>query len=204
SGSLGDLGAHIVDAAQYITGERLTGVSALTETFVKERPLAASSAGLSAGGGAGRGAVTVDDAALFIGRLSGGGLASFEATRFAPGHKNALRIEVNGALGSLSFDFESMNELWFHDHTIPSGEHGFRRVQVTEPDHPYAGAWWPPGHVLGYEHSFTHEVKDFIEAIAAGVAPAPSFDDGLRVQRVLAAVEQSAAEGSRFTTVEDS
>ncbi|MEU6415723.1 Gfo/Idh/MocA family oxidoreductase [Microbispora sp. NPDC046933] len=203
SGSLGDLGAHIVDAAEFITGERLTGVSALTETFVKERPLAVSSAGLSAGGGAGRGAVTVDDAALFIGRLSGGGLASFEATRFATGHKNALRIEVNGALGSLSFDFESMNELWFHDHTIPSGEHGFRRVQVTEPDHPYAGAWWPPGHVLGYEHSFTHEVKDFIEAIATGTDPAPSFEDGLRVQRVLAAVEQSAAEGSRFATVED-
>ncbi|WP_432924310.1 Gfo/Idh/MocA family protein [Microbispora sp. CA-135349] len=204
SGALGDIGAHIIDTAQFIVGERLVGVSALTETFVKERPLATNSAGLSAGGGTGRGTVTVDDAALFIGRLSGGGLASFEATRFAGGRKNALRIEVNGSLGSLSFDFEAMNELWFHDHTIPSGEHGFRRVQVTEPDHPYAGAWWPPGHGLGYEHTFTHEVKDFIEAVAAGTDPTPSFEDGLRVQRVLEAVEQSAAEGSRFTDVEDS
>ncbi|MEN3541412.1 Gfo/Idh/MocA family oxidoreductase, partial [Microbispora sp. ZYX-F-249] len=126
---LGDIGAHIIDTAEFITGQRLVGVSAVTETFVKERPLAASSSGLSAGGGTGRGPVTVDDAALFIGRLSGGGLASFEATRFATGHKNALRVEVNGSLGSLSFDFEAMNELWFHDHTIGSAEHGFRRVQ---------------------------------------------------------------------------
>ncbi|MER7503953.1 Gfo/Idh/MocA family oxidoreductase [Nonomuraea pusilla] len=204
SGALGDIGAHIIDTAEFVTGERLTGVSALTETFVKERPLAANSAGLSAGGGVGKGPVTVDDAALFIGRLSGGGLASFEATRFASGRKNALRIEVNGSLGSLAFDFESMNEVWFHDHTLDGAEAGFRRVLATEPSHPYAGAWWPPGHGLGYEHSFTHEVKDFIEAIAAGTAPEPSFDDGLRVQRVLAAVEQSAADGSRFTTVEDS
>ncbi|MEU8179107.1 Gfo/Idh/MocA family oxidoreductase [Microbispora hainanensis] len=202
SGALGDIGAHIIDTAEFITGQLLTGVSAVTETFVKERPLAASSAGLSAGGAAGRGPVTVDDAALFIGRFSGGALGSFEATRFATGHKNALRIEVNGSAGSLAFDFESMNELWFHDHTIGSAEHGFRRVLVTEPDHPYAGAWWPPGHGLGYEHTFVHEAKDFLEAIAAGTDPTPSFEDGLRVQRVLAAVEQSAAEGSRFTRVE--
>ncbi|GAB3893062.1 Gfo/Idh/MocA family oxidoreductase [Microbispora bryophytorum subsp. camponoti] len=204
SGALGDIGAHIIDTAEFVTGQLLTGVSAMTETFVKERPLATSSTGLSAGGGAGMGEVTVDDAALFIGRLSGGALASFEATRFATGRKNALRIEVNGSLGSLSFDFEAMNELWFHDHTIDSAEQGFRRILVTEPDHPYAGAWWPPGHGLGYEHTFVHETKDFLEAIAAGTDPAPSFEDGLRVQRVLAAVEQSAAEGSRFTTVEDS
>ncbi|MEU8324292.1 Gfo/Idh/MocA family oxidoreductase [Nonomuraea sp. NPDC048881] len=202
SGALGDIGAHIIDTAQYVTGERLTGVSAMTETFVKERPLAAGSSGLSAGSGTGTGPVTVDDAALFNGRLSGGGLASFEATRFATGRKNALRIEINGSLGSLAFDFESMNELWFHDHTLDDAEAGFRRVLVTELGHPYAGAWWPPGHGLGYEHAFTHEAKDFIEAIAAGTDPAPSFDDGLQVQRVLAAVEQSAADDSRFTPVE--
>ncbi|MFI7462051.1 Gfo/Idh/MocA family protein [Nonomuraea sp. NPDC049646] len=202
SGALGDIGAHIIDTAHYVTGERLTGVSAMTETFVKERPLAAASSGLSAGGGTGKGSVTVDDAALFNGRLTGGGLASFEATRFATGRKNALRIEINGSLGSLAFDFESMNELWFHDHTLDDAEAGFRRVLVTEPGHPYAGAWWPPGHGLGYEHAFTHEVKDFIEAIAAGTDPEPSFDDGLQVQRVLAAVEQSAADDSRFTPVE--
>ncbi|MEV1205953.1 Gfo/Idh/MocA family protein [Microbispora rosea] len=203
SGALGDIGAHIIDTAEFITGQLLTGVSAMTETFVKQRPLAEGSSGLAGEGGTGQmGEVTVDDAALFTGRLSGGALASFEATRFATGHKNALRIEVNGALGSLSFDFEAMNELWFYD--ASDRDAGFRRILVTEPDHPYAGAWWPPGHGLGYEHTFVHETKDFLEAIAAGVDPAPSFEDGLRVQRVLAAVEQSAAEGSRFTPVEGS
>ncbi|MEU6737995.1 Gfo/Idh/MocA family protein [Streptosporangium sandarakinum] len=204
SGALGDIGAHIIDTAQFVTGRRLTGVSALTETFVKHRPLAEGSSGLSAGGAAGEtGEVTVDDAALFIGRFEGGALGSFEATRFAAGRKNALRLEINGSAGSLAFDFEAMNELWFHDHTLPAAEAGFRRVIVTEADHPYAGAWWPPGHGLGYEHTFTHEVKDFVEAVAAGRAPSPSFADGLRVQRVLAAVEASAADGSRFTAVED-
>ncbi|GAA3152966.1 Gfo/Idh/MocA family oxidoreductase [Planomonospora alba] len=200
SGALGDIGAHIVDTAQFVTGQALTGVSALTETFVKERPLAEDSSGLAgAGRGGERGEVTVDDAALFIGRFEGGALGSFEATRFATGRKNALRIEVNGALGSLAFDFESMNELWFHDAAEP--EAGFRRILVTEPHHPYAGAWWPPGHGLGYDHTFVHEVKDFLEAIAAGTDPSPTFEDGLRVQRVLAAVEESAASGSRWTAV---
>jgi len=209
SGALGDIGAHIIDTAQFVTGQRLTGVSGVTETFVTRRPLAQASAGLSARSGSGAdeagvemGEVDVDDAALFIGRLSGGGLASFEATRFAGGRKNAMRIEVNGSAGSLAFDFEAMNELWFHDHSLPAEEAGFRRVLVTEAGHPYAGAWWPPGHGLGYEHTFTHEVRDFVEAITSGVAPAPSFDDGLNVQRVLAAVERSAADQSRLTSVE--
>ncbi|WP_307801469.1 Gfo/Idh/MocA family oxidoreductase [Microbispora triticiradicis] len=202
SGALGDIGAHIIDTAQFILGRNLTGVTALTETFVKERPLAEGSSGLvGQGGGAEKGEVTVDDAALFIGRFEGGALASFEATRFATGRKNALRIEINGSAGSLSFDFEAMNELWFYD--AAESDAGFRRVLVTEPDHPYVGAWWPPGHGLGYEHTFVHEVKDFLEAIAAGTDPTPSFEDGLQVQRVLAAVEESAAAGSRFTSVED-
>ncbi|SDL47396.1 Gfo/Idh/MocA family protein [Nonomuraea jiangxiensis] len=198
AGALGDIGSHIVDAAQFITGELVVGVSALTETFIKERPLAEESAGLAATGSATKGPVTVDDAALFIGRLSGGGLASFEATRFANGRKNAMRMEIFGSRGSLAFDFEAMNELW-----VSSGGGGFERILVTEPDHPYAGAWWPPGHGLGYEHTFTHEVRDFLEAVATGADPTPSFADGLRVQRVLAAVEQSAAEDSRYTNVED-
>ncbi|MEV6985057.1 Gfo/Idh/MocA family oxidoreductase [Sphaerisporangium sp. NPDC051017] len=203
SGALGDIGSHIVDTAQFVTGQKLTGVSALTATFIGERPMAEESEGLAAGAGeaGGTGTVTVDDAAVFIGRLSGGGLASFEATRFAAGRKNAMRIEVNGSLGSLSFDFEAMNELWFHDHTLPAEEAGFRRIYVTESGHPYAGAWWPPGHGLGYEHTFSHEVKDFLEAIGNGTDPEPSFADGLRVQRVLAAVEQSAANESRWTPV---
>jgi predicted dehydrogenase len=203
SGALGDIGAHIIDVAQFVTGDRLTGVCALTETFVKERPLpartGAQTGALSASGGAGAGSgvpamgkVTVDDAALFMGRMAGGALASFEATRFATGRKNALRIEVNGSDGSLAFDFESMNELWFYDHTQGSDTSGFRRILATEPGHPYAGAWWPPGHLLGYEHGFTHQVVDLVTAIAEGKDPAPSFADGLQVQRVLAAVEDSS------------
>ncbi|MEU6429246.1 Gfo/Idh/MocA family oxidoreductase, partial [Microbispora sp. NPDC046973] len=200
SGALGDIGAHIIDTAQFIVGRSLTGVSALTETFVKQRPLAEGSSGLAGEGGTGEmGEVTVDDAALFIGRFEGGALASFEATRFATGRKNALRIEINGSAGSLSFDFEAMNELWFYD--AAERDAGFRRILVTEPDHPYAGAWWPPGHGLGYEHTFVHETKDFLEAIAAGTDPTPSFEDGLRVQRVLAAVEESAAAESGWTSV---
>jgi predicted dehydrogenase len=202
SGALGDIGAHIIDTAEFITGDVIAGVSALTETFVKERPLAEASSGLVGDSRtAERGTVDVDDAALFIGRMRGGALASFEATRFAAGRKNSLRIEINGSKGSLAFDFEAMNELWFHDHTLGGAEAGFRRILVTEPEHPYAAAWWPPGHGLGYEHTFTHEAKDFLEAVAAGVAPSPSFEDGLRVQRVLAAVEASAADESRWTVV---
>jgi predicted dehydrogenase len=201
SGALGDIGAHIIDTAQFITGDPLVGVTAITETFVKERPLATASAGLGASGGAGTGKVTVDDAALFLGRTAGGALATFEATRFATGRKNALRIEVNGSLGSLAFDFESMNELSFYDHTQDAGDAGFRRILVTEPTHPYMAAWWPPGHLIGYEHTFTHEVRDLIDAIATGTDPAPSFADGLRVQRVLAAVERSAASGSGWIDV---
>ena len=147
------------------------------------------------------GEVTVDDCALFLGRLDGGAVASFEATRFASGRKNAMRIEVNGSAGSLAFDLESMNELAFHDHTEDPKTAGFRRILVTEPSHPYVSAWWPPGHGLGYEHSFTHEVRDFLDAIAGGSDPAPSFADGLQVQRVLAAVERSAQEKSAWTEV---
>ncbi|MFF9012638.1 Gfo/Idh/MocA family protein [Streptomyces sp. NPDC014870] len=204
SGALGDLGAHAVDLAQYLAGELLVGVSALTETFVRERPLLAGvSAGLSgAAGGAGYGAVTVDDAALFTGRLASGALASFEATRMAAGRKNALRIELNGEKGSLAFDLERLNELSFHDHTEPAVAAGFRRILVTEPDHPYLEGWWPPGHALGYEHTFVHQARDLVLAVANGAGPAPSFADGLQVQRVLAAVEESAEKNAVYTPVQ--
>jgi predicted dehydrogenase len=203
SGALGDIGAHIVDMAQFVTGDRLTGVSALTETFVRERPLPEASSGLAASGGTGRGSVDVDDAALFLGRFARGGLATFEATRFATGRKNAIRLEVNGSRGSLAFDFESMNELSFFDGTEDADTAGFRRILVTEPGHPYVGSWWPPGHGLGYEHSFTHEVVDLVRDLAAGTDPVPSFADGLRVQLVLDAVERSAADGSRWHEIEE-
>ncbi|MFD4030589.1 Gfo/Idh/MocA family protein [Streptomyces sp. NPDC058637] len=203
SGALGDLGAHIVDLAQFLAGELLVGVSAVTETFVRERPvLAGPAAGLSGtADGTARGAVTVDDAALFTGRLASGALASFEATRMAAGRKNALRLEVNGELGSIAFDLERLNELSFHDHTEPATSAGFRRILVTEPEHPYLEAWWPPGHALGYEHTFVHQARDVVHTIATGTAPVPSFADGLQVQRVLAAVEESAAKNSVHTPV---
>ncbi|MFJ6391261.1 Gfo/Idh/MocA family protein [Streptomyces sp. NPDC091972] len=202
SGALGDLGAHIVDLAQYLAGEVLVGVSAQTETFVRERPrLDGPSSGLTASGGSERGPVTVDDAAVFTGRLASGALATFEATRMASGRKNALRLEINGESGSLAFDLERLNELSFHDHREPAATAGFRRIVVTEPDHPYLDAWWPPGHGLGYEHTFVHQARDLVEAIASGTAPRPSFADGLQVQRVLAAVEESAGKNSVYTPI---
>jgi predicted dehydrogenase len=201
SGALGDIGAHIVDLTQHITGQLLTGVSAVLETFVEQRPLAASSGSLSGVGGEGHGLVTVDDAALFLGRFSGGALASFEATRFALGRKNAIRIEINGSAGSLAFDFEDMNVLQVFDGSEPAETAGFRRILVTEPGHPYVGAWWPAGHGLGYEHAFTHQVVDLVTAIAKDEDPAPSFADGLQVQRVLDAVERSAADRSAWTDI---
>jgi predicted dehydrogenase len=201
SGALGDIGAHIVDLTQFIMGQSITGVSGMLETFVKERPLAAEGGALSGVGGEGVGQVTVDDAAAFLARFDGGALGVFEATRFASGRKNAIRIEINGSRGSLAFDFEDMNVLHFLDFTEPAASSGFRRVVVTEPEHPYVAAWWPPGHGLGYEHGFTHQVVDLLTAIANQENPAPSFADGLQVQRVLDAVERSAAARSSWTEV---
>ncbi len=201
SGSLGDIGAHAIDLAQFITGQRLVSVSGILETLVKERPLLASSQGLSGTAGKERGPVTVDDVALFTGRFDSGVLGSFEATRFSTGRKNAFRIEVAGSLGAISFDLEELNSLGFYDATAPAGEQGFTRILVTEPQHPYVGAWWPTGHMLGYEHGFSHQVRDLVEAIVAGVQPTPSFADGLQVQRVLDAVETSSGNGSAWTSI---
>ncbi|MFE6336677.1 Gfo/Idh/MocA family protein [Streptomyces sp. NPDC057798] len=203
SGSLGDLGSHIVDLAQYVAGEKLAGVSALTETFVRERPLPGGAVqGLSAVSADGNtGQVTVDDAALFTARFTSGAVASFEATRYATGRKNALRLELNGSKGSLAFDLERLNELSFHDDTEPAAQGGFRRILVTEPEHPYLDAWWPPGHGLGYEHTFVHQARDLVHAIAEGRQPDPSFADGLQVQRVLAAVEESAEKNSVYIPI---
>jgi predicted dehydrogenase len=196
SGALGDIGAHIVDLTQFVSGQSIASVSALTETFVRTRPLPESSSGLGASGGAGTGEVTVDDAALFLARMDGGAVATYEATRFATGRKNGLRVELNGSLGSLVFDFERMNELEFYDGTRPGDEQGFARIMVTEPTHPYMAAWWPAGHPIGYEHTFTHEVRDLLEAIADSDDPTPSFADALQVQLVLDAVERSAGSGA--------
>jgi predicted dehydrogenase len=196
SGALGDLGAHIVDLARFLTGDEITGVSAVSATFVEERPLLD-------GDGAGR--VTVDDAVVFSARFGSGALGSFEATRYAAGRKNGLRIELNGSAGSLAFDLERLNELEFYDGDVAVGGStaGFRRILVTEPEHPYLSAWWPPGHTLGWEHTFTNQARDLLTAIADGGQPTPSFGDGLAVQRVLDAVQRSAAAASGWVAVDE-
>ena len=199
SGALGDIGAHAIDLTEYITGQKVTTVSGIIETLVAERPVLGEGSGLSGTAGTTRGPVTVDDLALFTGRLESGALASFEATRFRTGRKNALRIEISGSKGAIAFDLERLNELEFYDATLPETQLGFQRILVTEHDHPYLAPWWPTGHMLGYEHGFSHQVVDFVTAIADGTQPRPSFADGLHVQRVLDAVERSSNAGSAWT-----
>lgn len=205
SGALGDLGAHAADLVLHLTGENIQTVSGGTRTFVTERPSGDSGDGAIKGSGASAGGplepVTVDDAAWATGRLSGGGILQLEVSRLALGRKNQLTFEVYGERGSIRFDLENLNELWFFDGTAPSGEQGFRRILVTEADHPYVGGWWPDGHILGWEHSFVHQTAEFLTSISDGTPSSPSFADGLRVQRVLAAIEQSGADVGLATSV---
>lgn len=200
SGALGDIGAHAIDLAQFITGQKLTGVSGTMETIVPRRPILAETSGLAGTAGTDYGDVTVDDIALFTGRFDGGALGSFEATRMSTGRKNALRIEVSGSTGAISFDLEDLNSLGYYDSNAPETLRGFTKILVTEPTHPYISAWWPAGHTLGYEHGFSHQAKDFVEAIVGNTQPEPSFAAGLQVQRVLDAVERSANAESIWTS----
>ena len=198
SGALGDIASHLVDQIHFLLQDRITAVSGRLHTYITERPAGGSSgssgsSGKPAAGTAPRGQVTVDDAAWATLDLAGGAVASVEVSRVALGRKNSLQLEVFGAAGSLSFDLENPNELQFLDGTVPIQRQGFTRILATEPEHPYLSAWWPQGHVLGWEHSFVHEVAHFLGCIRDGRPPSPSFEDGLAVQRVLAAVEQSAA-----------
>ena len=202
SGALGDIGAHSIDTAQWLTGDRIEGVSAHLRTFVTSRPRRSAEVGLGGTGdldGA-RLPVDVDDAAAFIAGFGNGALGVFEATRMALGRRNANRIEINGDRGAIAFDFERMNELEFYSEDDAQDRRGFRRIQATDPTHPYASAWWPTGHGLGYEHTFIHQVVDFVGSLD-GVRVSPSFADALQVQRVLAAVEESAADEGRYTRV---
>ncbi|TNB76686.1 Gfo/Idh/MocA family oxidoreductase [Arthrobacter sp. BB-1] len=201
SGALGDIGAHAIDLAQFVTGLNLEKVSGTIDTIVRERPLLDSGSGLSGRAGSGYGQVTVDDIAIFTGRFESGALASFEASRFATGRKNALQIEVSGDKGALAFDLEDLNSVQFYDRTVPGDRQGFRKILVTEAVHPYVSAWWPAGHMLGYEHGFSHQVKDLVEGIVGGTDPHPTFADGLKVQRVLEAVERSSENDSAWTRV---
>ena len=199
SGAHGDINAHIIDLGRFLVGE-FSEICGMMHTFIKERPLEDASGrgdGLGGAGAVEKGEVTVDDAALVIGRFENGALANLEATRFALGRKNHIEIEVNGSKGSLHFDFEDMNRLGYFDDTRPGDRQGFTDILVTQPDgtHPYVGQWWPPGHIIGYEHTFVHTLADFVNAVVAGTPVQPTFEDGLRNQRVLEAVEESA--GSR-------
>lgn len=191
SGALGDIGSHAVDQLQHLIGQKATAVRGRLATMVPQRP-----------GEHGLEDVTVDDAAWATLELDGGALASVEVSRMATGAKNQLNIELYGTNGALRFDLENPNELWFLDATAPVAEQGFTRVLVTEPEHPYLEAWWPQGHVLGWENAFTNQARDLLVAIRdSEVEPyAPDFADGLALQRVLEAVIASdAADGTTVT-----
>jgi len=194
SGPHGDLNAHIIDAARFITGEEVTEVSAAFETFIKERPLGAMTGGLSAKGGNKMGKVTVEDAALLIGRMNGGALCSFEATRFAQGRKNGNGIEINGEKGAIRFEFEDMNRLKYYDASRPGYLQGWTDILATDAAHPYFPAYWPAGHIIGYEHTFINGAADILEALGKNdwSKLGPDFADSTRTQRVLDAAVKSA------------
>jgi predicted dehydrogenase len=200
SGAHGDLNSHLVDLARFLIGE-VSEVVGLMKTFIDERPGEGKSSGLTATAGSGTEKVTVDDATLFLARFKGGAVGTFEATRMAPGRKNFNRVEINGSRGSLVFNFEDMNVLEFYNSADPSGQQGFRKILATESVHPFVGAWWPPGHVLGYEHTFVHAVYELMNAINKKTTIMPDFRDGARCVAVLEAVERSAAD-QRWVEVE--
>ena len=199
SGPHHDLGSHLIDLARYLVGE-VASVSALSTTFVSERPLpGAGAATFSAGsGGAGQmGTVDVEDAMSLLTEFEGGALGSFEVSRFAPGRKNHNTFEIYGSDGSIVWDLERMNELQVFSVHDPAHAQGFRTIIATENQHPYVAAWWPPGHLIGYEHTFHHAVADFVRAVASGERVRPDFEDGLREATVIDAALEAAASGSR-------
>jgi predicted dehydrogenase len=193
SGALGDIASHAIDQVLFLLGDRVTDVSGRMHTFTTRRP-----------GAAGLEEVTVDDAAWATLSLASGAIASVEASRVATGRKNSLRLEIYGDKGSILFDLENLNEVHFLDATAPAREQGYRRILVSEPEHPYLDAWWPQGHIIGWEHTFTHEIRDFLLAVDGGTPPSPSFEDGLEVQRILDAIEESAAAKSSTIHLESS
>ncbi len=192
SGSHGDLNAHVIDLARYLTGE-IDQVIGMSETFIQERPIVERMEGLSgkARGDAPRGKVDVDDATLFLAKFASGALGSFEATRFAQGHKNDMYFEINGEKGSVKFVFERMNEIQYFDSGADSGVQGWSTIQVSEGVHPYWPHWWPAGHVIGYDETFVHEMYEFIQNVANDRPCSPDFYDGLKCAQILEAVDQS-------------
>jgi len=190
SGAHGDLNAHLIDIARFLVGE-IDEVVGMSKTFMPERPAEGTSTGLTAVAAEGTEPVTVDDCTMFLAKFAGGAYGTFEATRLAPGHKNFNRFEINGSDGSIIFCFEDMNQLQFFSRKDPGYKAGFRTVLATEGDHPYFGAWWPPGHIIGYEHTFVHQVYELMQSLAKDEMPEPNFLDGARCQAVLDAVVDS-------------
>ncbi|MCL2015296.1 MAG: Gfo/Idh/MocA family oxidoreductase [Defluviitaleaceae bacterium] len=203
SGSHGDLGAHVIDLARYLVGD-FKRVMGIQKTFIKERPIVEKMTGLSGSAAetAEYGTVTVDDATIFISEFENGALGSFEATRFAPGHKNDLSFEINGSKGSLRFDLLRINELEYFSRDDEPALQGFRNIQVTQDMHPYAANWWPAGHVIGYEHTFVHEFYEFFNAIINNTPTSPDFYDGMKCCQVLEAVEASVENGGFVNVAE--
>ncbi|AFO56426.1 MULTISPECIES: Gfo/Idh/MocA family protein [Natrinema] len=188
SGALGDLGAHTVDLLRFLVGsDDLAGeierVSGHLKTFVDERPVE---------GEAETRPVTVDDAYSAQLEFENGAMGTIEASRFATGHKNDHTIEIHGSDGSLRFSLERLNEL----EVLREGDRGYETILVTDEDDPYVDHWWPPGHVLGWEHTFVHENYEFLSAVANGQEFEPNFDDGLAAQQVLDAIERSDDRGA--------
>lgn len=196
SGSHGDLNAHLIDLTRFLLGTEFDEVCGMAETFIKERPIEISGGELAAGKVTKKkGKVDVDDAVLFLTKFKNGAIGSFEATRFAKGRRNGNQIEINGSKGTIVFNFERMNELQFFDDTLPKKEQGFRRILVTEPVHPYIHGYWPPGHIIGYEHTFINTVVDMMNHLAGKLKTFHAdFEDGLRCQEVLDAVLVSCKE----------
>jgi predicted dehydrogenase len=197
SGPQGDLNSHSVDLARYLVGD-IRKVTAMTAHFIKERPLPdeAASGTFSGKSKGGKGAVTVEDAAFMTVEFTNGALGSFEASRFAPGRKNYNYFEIYGSKGSILFDLERMNELQFFSREDPAYAQGFRKIIATEGgQHEYVGAWWPPGHIIGYEHEFVHAVVDFVKAVSTKTKIEPNFYDGMKEMEVLEAGLRSAETG---------
>ncbi len=185
SGVTGDLLAHCLDTAMWINGG-ISSLTAMTETFVKERKHAETGKVQSVG---------IDDAAAVLTRFANGSLGTFESTRYARGHKAAYTLEINGEKGSLSWDLHDLNRLQFFDHSIEGQLRGWTNILVTDGDHPYLGKWWVPGLIIGYEHSFTHQVADFLTGLATGKPAAPSFREALPANQVCDAIIASGQSG---------
>jgi len=200
SGPHGDLNSHSIDLARYLVGDIKT-VSAMMTTFITERPLpgeGAATFSAGTGGATEMGTVTCDDASFMLAQFENGALGSFEASRFAPGRKNFNYFEIYGSKGSIVFNLERMNELQLFQRDDPPEAQGFRTIIATEGgEHDYIANWWPPGHIIGYEHEFHHAVVDFMKAIEEGTSIEPNFYDGLKEVEVLAAGQKSAETGQR-------